>query len=707
MGSVTSTATAAAARLLRLLCGLLLLVAPLTLPGPAAHAAEAAVTVTLTSLTPSTIQPSGNLVFTGEVTNTSSAPINSAKARLWRSRPPITNPDAIANAVATQPDSPVGAVVRSEAATADLTAEGPLGPGERRAFTVAASFDSGDDPLRLTSTGVAYLVGVVVHTGGYSSEVLGRARVLMPAPDPADPVQVGTVVLLTSQPSLQQGASIIRREPTPVLFTDDHLADELTGRLGSLLTLAEASGSTVVIDPALYDEVTGMAGGYAVLNADGSTTPGTGQAAARAWLQRVNRRLELPDAYRCLFGNPDVSKAQASEQPGVLADATAAVAGHPLAALPLAVIPAANTTDPDLLDFLAPATPALVFADTIGTSRLLQRSGNTNMIGLAPDSFGGGPGPEPATTAVQVAGRHASQQVVSWAQGLPAVSVVSTDAEVAAELDDAPWRMRVGLTELTERRPAADVAFKETDDAKPADPAWLQRLADVVSGFQTASELTAETNETNRDTHQLVARAWHTAFSSDPAAGTRWLDAVDAPLRQLVHGTGVQLLLAENWVMSADTQELPITLTNNFAVPIKVRVTFESEYPQRLRIDPTELLSLGAGESVTVKVKPQAFSSGKVQLQAQAVTVTGTSVGAPVRLTVSATSSGRVAWLIIVGSGVVLLAATALRVTQVRRTRAAAAGPAPAPADVAQLLPGRNTNETWNDRNTGPDAAAD
>lgn len=690
---MTRTAAAAAARLLRLTCGLLFVVAALALPGPVAHAAEQAVTVTLTSLTPSTIQSSGDLVITGEVTNTSSAPIETAKARLWRSRPPITNPDAVANAVATEPDSPAGAVVRSEAATADLTANGPLGPGERRSFTVAASFDAGDDPLRLTSTGVAYLVGVVVQADGYSSAVLGRARTLVPAPDPANPVQVGTVVLLTSQPSLLQSASIISRDSTPAMFTDDHLAAELSGRLAALLTLAEAPGSTVVIDPALHDEVTRMAGGYTVRNEDGSTTPGTGQAAAQAWLARLDGRLQLPDAYRCLFGNPDVSKAQASDQSAVIADAMAAVAGNPLAALPLAVVPATNTTDPDLLDFVAPATPAVVFADTVGTSRLLQRSGNTNIVALSPDSFAGGPGPEPSTTPVQVAGRHASQQVVSWSQGMPAVSVVSTEAEAAAELDEAPWRTRVGLAELTEQRPAADAAFRETDDAKPADPEWLQRLDDVVAGFEVTGELTGKTDETTRSAQQLVARAWHTAFTTDPAAGDRWLAAVDAPLGNLVHGAGVQLLLAENWVMSADTQELPITVTNNFAVPVKLRVTFESEYPQRLRIESTDLLSLGAGESVTVKVKPQAFSSGKVQLQAQAVSGAGTAVGSPVRITVSATSSGRVAWLIIVGSGVVLLAATALRVTQVRRARASATG-AGAPTSEALLLPGKEIDET-------------
>ena len=62
-----------------------------------------------------------------------------------------------------------------------------------------------------------------------------------------------------------------------------------------------------------------------------------------------------------------------------------------------------------------------------------------------------------------------------------------------------------------------------------------------------------------------------------------------------------------------------------------------------------------------------AEGNGVVAMRAQVVTSGGHPVGTPVDFTITAAQSGRVAWIIIVASGVVLLGATAYRVRSMHR----------------------------------------
>ena len=71
-------------------------------------------------------------------------------------------------------------------------------------------------------------------------------------------------------------------------------------------------------------------------------------------------------------------------------------------------------------------------------------------------------------------------------------------------------------------------------------------------------------------------------------------------------------------------------------------------------------------------MQPHTYGNGRVAVWAQLATAGGHPIGPPTSFVVTGTAAGRVSWLIILASGAVLLAATALRIRQVRHDNRAA-----------------------------------
>jgi hypothetical protein len=134
------------------------------------------------------------------------------------------------------------------------------------------------------------------------SGVLGQTETFVPSfYRRPPPVHVSWVWPLIDRPHRILGSS---------QFTDDSLATSVsTGRLSRCLQVLEQVAPTVpvtvVIDPELLDELQIMAGGhYTYRAASGKSVPGTGSAAAAAWLARLQAVLK---------NNPQVSVALTPE----------------------------------------------------------------------------------------------------------------------------------------------------------------------------------------------------------------------------------------------------------------------------------------------------------------------------------------------------------------------------------------------------------
>lgn len=197
--------------------------------------------------------------------------------------------------------------------------------GQNARFTLTTAVRSPDQPaLEITRPGVYPMLVNVNGTPDYGEPArLDDARLLLPVTgvpkpvggshteplagavpaDTSQPVRLTMLWPLADRPRLTPG---IPGGTVPVRLIDDDLAGSLApgGRLDGLLAAAEFSTTPVVdpdglvsrslclaVDPDLLVTVNAMTSGYLVAEsaAGTDTRPGTGQAAASAWLERLRR----------------------------------------------------------------------------------------------------------------------------------------------------------------------------------------------------------------------------------------------------------------------------------------------------------------------------------------------------------------------------------------------------------------------------------
>lgn len=622
---------------------------------PAVAEAPGSVQVTLTSITPTVLSASGELVISGTVTNTTDSLLQRLEVRLWRDAAPLRSVAALSSGA----DQRTGAVMESASARQTINQNGTLAPGASADFTVRAILGpDADEQLWLSMPDAAYRVGVEVYgwppSGGYQE--LGQAAALMPYPG-STPTRTATIVVLNHRPTLLRLAAAADQ---PAIFADDSLAAELSGRLGDLLSLSEAPGVWTIIDPALYDEVVALSAGYQVQAADGAVVAGSPAQArlAAAWLARLMVLADQGRLGRSLYSSVDVLAASNAGRQDVTAAASVLAPDHRLARLPLLITPADYQVDPATVQDLAAIEPWLVLARNLGGPAAWQSAGTLRL--LAVNSWLA----SADQSEVELRGRLLSQQLLGAQQGQVSVSVVDSTAQAQLELAAEPWRVREPLPPLTETEPVGH-ALASVPSVTPAP--------ELIAATDRASQLLAAWGELVGDAPTeagalpaVITTGWSTSFGRDTAAQVAWLERSVAPAADLLASDALQLRISDWVTTSADDNLLPVTVTNNATHEVQVRVHFESENPLRISVDDSELFSVQPGESTTVRVRPRTQGNGKVAITAQLTTAGGHPVGQPAAFVVTGTDAGRVGWLIIVASGAVLLVATMLRVRQVR-----------------------------------------
>ena len=636
-------------------------------PAPAAEP-EGQVRVELTSVTPLALTSGGTVTIKGRVTNTSSKPMRQVQVALWRELAPVHDAADFERLLHSAWDDPEGErMVNPESAYFTITSDKrpTLAPKATAEFTVSAPVDE----LRLSSPGPGkvYLLGVHVRAipHGDRNQTVGRSRVFMPMPGPRTTAKISPIVQLSSAPSLAVDGT----------FTDDHLAGELGGRLETLLRAAELPGATVLVDPALIDEVTAMTDGYQVGNDKVPDTDARAQRAS-AWLARFHVLRSTGATrggaiYRLPYGNPDLENAASLNRVEVRTRALAALPkNHELAPLPLAIWPNSGAFTPTLRKFVAPMKPR-VLLEPSGNPGVFAPDTATTLLRYDTSIVDGGPGPDPSGTEAQRTGRLLSQLLV---QETPSLLAVRTAAEAASLLDLPAWVTTVGTGDIatTLRAPQPTIPTPARGLALPFDlinseHRLLLDWHDLL-GTEGGGHLVAD---------QMASRAANPALS---ASGRRqaWLTRATASVPPSLHQGQLKVTIARSIVMGARTTSLPATITNNSPVPVRLRVQMVSDNPQRLTIPDTELITIPPNSSRSVQFTPKATGNGVVEFTALLTTEAGRTVGQPTRFSVNATNFGQVGWMIIIASGVVVLGGTAMRIKQVQRERAKA----PA-ADVA------------------------
>ena len=603
--------------------------------------------VNIESLSPQLLdrsQPDQRITMTGTVRNNTNQAVENASVHFWRSTRAITEHDELEQALTSEPSqSPGRRVTNSKENYQEL---GELAPGASVKFTVSATIGE----LTLSSrTDSVHMLGVQIRSNSPRQDpvTVGRGRVFAVAAK--KPLQVSTVVKLATRPTLLDGTD----------FQDNSLESGLVGELSDLLTAAEKPGVYTLLDPSLLVEAQALAGEHTV----------AGQAAppsetAGNFVKRINNLISTGRVMRLPFGNPNLARLHAAgdlngfeaalewSETALKAADLGAIADAPLAA------DLGGNDSQDLTLTLALHGFRKVFGNNFTSSGEItttDHSVKAHALRVSPlDLPGIGPGS--TLTDAQISGRRLAEELLG---GSPAIHMVREAAHISrADL--------LAGSETTAPLPEPSDQARYETPAEQITP-W-PGLRSQVQGIFDSTQLLEELTGTDRTALNAAtaARAFNSAFHSEQEA----MEFVSATPSEKLAPSTIRLSAASQFVMGSDTNNFPVTISNPLPITVKVRVRFVSDSPNRIRVAPSELVTLGPGEHRTVSVSPSTTSNGVVTVRARLTTEQGTAFGSVVPVEITATGLGRVGWIIIVISGAVVVGGTFLRIRAVQRERA-------------------------------------
>ena len=659
-------------------------------PAPAVAAEPvASVAITLTSMEPELPTRDGEVTVTGRVTNITKERLYRLEALFWRNQAPILGRDGLEQALASESDDPLGA--RHIGAFQDLfTAAKPyLEPNASVDFRLRAKVSD----LELSPTEGVYLMGVHVLQRG-NNVAIGRARTLVPvlAAKPSSSLTMTSLVVLNSRPSL------VRKG----VLSDDHLAAEVgqNGRLTALLKAAETPSTSFAVDPALIRELQTMAGGYRVIDSEGTTSAGTGQTDAARWLESFEFLKSSHDGFQLLYGSPDIAALVHDGQVGVLSDAANAnKLVEATRSLPLLVLPAGGTADAATAEAAVALQPtAVLIADTSarGPAPLLAGPNQVPIVRYARAVEDGGPGPDPRNTAVQTRQRMLTD---TWIEATAArdnlargqVRLISTAAQAADGAPElkAPWLKTLTLSELLRSTPTAwSMKFHYSEAAQDAQltKGQLTSLSRFEWSNDTYADLLVDPTTARAEGSAAVALAASAKWRKNDEARRAFLGPQQAALDEILLDK-IQIRSSPRvQTVAREGVEFPITITNTLeadgsgpdAGAVKVSLVFNSENRQRLTIKTIKAPEIRAQDSFTGNAEVTAKANGVVPVTAQLMTESGRLIGRPFDIEVQVTQNGTTGWAIAIAAGIVLVGTTFLRIRQVAKERATAASDKPA-----------------------------
>jgi hypothetical protein len=734
------------------------LAASLTLPSAAAGEPGATpfVQVRIDQVTPQVATTTSDPVVTvaGIVTNIGDRPVRDVMVRLEHA-PAVT----ASSGLRTNLD---GDTDQYDAVADFLTVSPELQRGQKARFSLSAPMRSATKhSLDIGAPGVYPLLVNVNGTPDYGEPArLDNARFLLPvvgvppdplvtagnaadamdtviAPDTAQPVPVTMLWPLADRPRLAPG---VPGGTIPIRLVDDDLATSLAsgGRLDILLSAAEFATSRDVdpdgavgrsvclaVDPDLLVTVNAMTNGYVVSGSpDGPaqlpgtpTHPGTGQAAASNWLNRLRALAHRACVAPLPYAQADLDAVQRIGNAALSATATSA-AGDIVDQI-LGVVAVRGAT-------LVPDGPV-----TRRSVDLLSGNGTTVVIAAA-DGAAGDSNPQMPATA-DTAPRRLSQQVV-LAPFDPAVGAafagtgsdpvtpsylnsalairLQHDSDTARRQDalgsmlwralqprvaprpqvlvpPSTWKLRSEdagaiLTTLATAirsglavpRPLpaliADASAVPLANGTPqpdVETPWSGRFSDAVIAEVTGeggrlSELTAALATDART--GLTGVSYTAPLREDMLRAVSQADRPDtrnglAQQRLAVVGAAIDDLFGavivvkptDSYTLATEHSPLPVVLHNGLAVPIRLRLHLDA--PPGMQVTDLGEIELQPGY-LPLRVPIEVNFTQRVAIDVALHTPAGVPLGEPVRLSVHSNAYGKVLFAITLSAAAVLVA---------------------------------------------------
>ncbi|MCX6463358.1 MAG: DUF6049 family protein [Pseudonocardiales bacterium] len=712
----------------------LLLLGPLTGASPAAEPAPdgaGGLRLDLAGLAPQVVTAAGPsvLTVTGTLTNDGEVPVSGLGVRLQRGEP-LRTEGAVRDALGG--DAPTDAIAPQFQELPDVLAPGEQAP-VRLTVPLRGAPETG---LALSGTGVyELLVNVNGVPGDGDRARLAAVRLLLPVtglpagPDGSEPVPApdGVPVPVTLlYPVADQPRRLTTVPGEPVLLTDDDLAASFApdGRLGGLVTALAGAPATardaacVAVDPDLVQTADAMRGGYEVVGPDGTRVPGTGAAAAGAWLDALAAAVSGRCVLALPFADADLVALTRGGLTGPLVEAVdagrgvvAGLLGTPV--LPGTAWPADGLLDEATLGALGTAGVRSVVLSADGVD-LPARADPGGVVPLAT----GDDGPsavlaDPLLAAAAGAGIDAEEArpAGTAATARPATGPLATqdllgalafraaagtgpllvtpphrwdvDAAAATALLEGVDAL-VGTGLLTPRDLEGTVAGGAAEQARvrslvyPLDAGAAEVAPTAVASVRTVLgdlddlRSSAVDDEQGVDPDDLfpalrlgTLRATSAAWRDEPDLAAA---AAAAAAQRVADIRASVSVLEPPSPFSLGTSDSPLLLTVANGLPVTMRVRVELASTSGLRVAPIPVVEVPPLGRRQIQTSAEVLRSGVFTVDAAVLTQDGGRLGPPSRLQVRSTAYGTITLWLTGTAGVLLVVLAGRRI--LRRVRA-------------------------------------
>ena len=654
--------------MIRVLTAVLALLLPL-ISGPAAAQSlpvDESIEINLTSMRPLNPQPGRTLRLSGRLRNRADQQITALQVRLLLSSTPMATRSEIAAVTAglTDRDGPPTLAV-SEAVPALMP---------RSSVEWNLEIPLNELPLSLPGVYVAALEVIGTGADGLVQR-FGLTRTFLPwfPPESVQPTRLAWLWPLSSKPDRALDG----------LQLNEQTAAEMApgGRLQRLVTFAQGSRVTLVLDPALLQTAQDMTAGYEIVTGAEVTSPGAGSTVAGSWLETVSDAAEASSAaLSTVYAMPDAvalhrsgmatvtrmatarSAADTSTITGTpVTDVMAWATGGTLTPATLRTFVRGGATSVLLSDTSLPPSPALTytpdgFATWSGTPVVLADSG----LGAALLA------PQESRSEALLARQQFLAEVAMTAGELPDDSrsiVAAPDPlwnprdsflrQTLRALQQAPYARLVPLAAAQRQAvevPRVRIPYSPDQRAQELPRSYMDA---VVGQRQDARRFTAILTEPSGLAYeQSLARQTSGLWRSDLLTGTSLVATVTQQLR--VRTEAVRVATTGTFTLPGDTGRIPVTVANDLDQEVTVGIRLESDQPARLSAQTLEPFAVPAGRKVSMEVEAKVVGSGTLPVNIQLITPAGRRYGEPVTVQVRTTAYSQAAAYVVSAAFVVL-----------------------------------------------------
>jgi hypothetical protein len=672
---------------------------PFTVAASATITPAGGVSVVLDDLSPAAPNPTGKLVLHGELRNTGSGTLHDTSVSLLLRRRRLANRGevrAIADGYDVLPQStPVAGGAQS------LGRDLPAGGSASWTITLPVA------AMHLTEDGVYALS---VEATGTRDEPGGSAaprRVgslttflpYLPTPKSFRPTAISWLWPLAGTPDRDGNGAFLAPAGGGEFAANGRLAD-LAGAPGKLPV-------AWLVDPALLDSAAALAAGHQRVSGSGTVDEAADPGAAK-WLADLRAELAGRPVAALPYGDPDLSglvhggypdgiaraqrraQLETAVQLGRQSDTTVAVPPTGLAdRATLAALRAGPTRTVVLSGAEFPALAELNHTPT-GRVGIDTSAGHLEALivdtGLADALSGDLTSPGTGSLAVQrlladtamiTLERPNEQRSVLISPPRRWNPSAGTAARLLAATAAAPWLRFTQLASISELPAPAELAtatpvYPPDPGPHELQPTYVAKLRDTAGDIGRLDAVLLKPGAAFVDNYSDAAlRAASATWTTNPKGATAYLRG----LANLVHANSDKVRVVGRSVLTLSSSHgnIPLTLANDLAEPVRVRAVIHALVTDRLRTQPSDLVTIAPGRKVPVRIPAQATVNGITRVEVDLLDAAGDPFGRSTELRVNVTNYGSVGLIVVLGGGGLLFAAAILRnVRRVRRARSAA-----------------------------------